>query len=157
MSEVTELYSLLIPLADGRLIVPRSCVAEVVGFASLETLSDSPPWLTGAILWHDTRVPVISFEGTCGQDIPEIAKRSRIAVFNGLGEQMSGRHFGVVAQGFPQMVRVNAEVLSLNEKAQIPDSYPVLCQLRMMNERPYIPDLEKLEALIAEHYALQPA
>ena len=29
-----EVYSLLIPLADARLLVPRSCVAEVVGFQS---------------------------------------------------------------------------------------------------------------------------
>ena len=29
---VTEIYSLLVPLVDGRLIIPRACVAEVVGF-----------------------------------------------------------------------------------------------------------------------------
>ena len=29
---VDELYSLLIPLADARLIVPRACVAEVIGY-----------------------------------------------------------------------------------------------------------------------------
>jgi hypothetical protein len=29
---VTEIYSLLVPLTDGRLIVPRACVAEVIGF-----------------------------------------------------------------------------------------------------------------------------
>ena len=28
---VTEIYSLLIPLVDGRLIIPRACVAEVIG------------------------------------------------------------------------------------------------------------------------------
>ena len=29
---VSEIYSLLVPLVDGRLIVPRACVAEVIGF-----------------------------------------------------------------------------------------------------------------------------
>ena len=29
---VAEIYSLLIPLVDSRLIVPRACVAEVIGF-----------------------------------------------------------------------------------------------------------------------------
>jgi hypothetical protein len=31
-SETEELYSLLIPLSEDRLIVPRACVAEVVRF-----------------------------------------------------------------------------------------------------------------------------
>ena len=29
---VAEIYSLLVPLVDGRLIIPRACVAEVIGF-----------------------------------------------------------------------------------------------------------------------------
>ena len=29
---VAEIYSLLVPLTEGRLIIPRSCVAEVIGF-----------------------------------------------------------------------------------------------------------------------------
>ena len=29
---VNEIYSLLIPLVDARLIVPRACIAEVIGF-----------------------------------------------------------------------------------------------------------------------------
>ena len=32
---VTEIYSLLVPLLDARLIIPRSCVAEVIGFQDL--------------------------------------------------------------------------------------------------------------------------
>ena len=33
-AEADELYSLLVPLADERLIVPRACVAEVVRFSA---------------------------------------------------------------------------------------------------------------------------
>ena len=29
---VAEIYSLLVPLVDARLIIPRACVAEVIGF-----------------------------------------------------------------------------------------------------------------------------
>ena len=35
-AENEELYSLLIPLAEDRLIVPRACVAEVVRFTAPE-------------------------------------------------------------------------------------------------------------------------
>ena len=32
MADVAEIYSLLVPLATERLLIPRSCVAEVIGF-----------------------------------------------------------------------------------------------------------------------------
>jgi hypothetical protein len=31
-----------------------------------------------------------------------------------------------------------------------PERMPVLCQVRMINETPLVPDLERLEAIIAE-------
>jgi hypothetical protein len=33
---------------------------------------------------------------------------------------------------------------------------PVLCQVRMLNETPLVPDLERLEAMIAEETTLVP-
>ena len=36
---VTELYSLLIPLADERLIVPRASVAEVISYQAPEEMA----------------------------------------------------------------------------------------------------------------------
>ena len=37
MTDVTEeLYSLLVPIAETRLIVPRVCVAEVTGLGQLQ-------------------------------------------------------------------------------------------------------------------------
>ena len=35
-AEAEELYSLLVPLSEDRLIVPRACVAEVVRFSQPE-------------------------------------------------------------------------------------------------------------------------
>ena len=40
---VTEIYSLLVPLVDGRLIIPRACVAEVVGFQTPSEMTGAPP------------------------------------------------------------------------------------------------------------------
>ena len=43
MSNVSEeLYSLLIPMAGSRLIVPRVCVAEVSGLGQLNLLDHGP-------------------------------------------------------------------------------------------------------------------
>jgi hypothetical protein len=52
-------------------------------------------------------------------------------------------------QGFPQLVRVNRDVLRLDATDGWPDGAPVLCRVKMINEYPLIPDLEKLELLLA--------
>jgi chemosensory pili system protein ChpC len=148
-----ELYSLLIPLAEDRLIVPRACVAEVVRFTSPTDMPGSEDWLLGSINWNGRQLPVISFEGTIGKEIPATTGRTRVVVFySGTGSIRTG-FFGLITQGFPQLVRVNREVLKFASKDDWPEGAPVLCRVKMINEYPLIPHLENLEALIAHETA----
>ena len=77
---VTEIYSLLVPLVDGRLIIPRACVAEVIGFQTPSEMTGAPPWYIGTVPWNGKAVPLVSFEGTCGQMIPPASGRTRIVI-----------------------------------------------------------------------------
>jgi chemosensory pili system protein ChpC len=152
---VEELYSLLIPLAEDRLIVPRACVAEVVRFTRPEEREGSRDWMLGMISWNGRELPVVAYEGTIGKELPETSGRTRIVVFYASGGRVPGGYFGVLTQGFPQLVRVNRDVIRLDSTSDgWNDDAPVLCRVKMINEYPLIPDLEKLEAQIAEE-ALQ--
>ena len=51
-AEEDELYSLLVPLAEDRLIVPRACVAEVVRYTKPVQAVGSKNWMLGAINWN---------------------------------------------------------------------------------------------------------
>ena len=55
-----------------------------------------------------------------------------------------------MTQGFPQLVRVNADVVKPDPSRSVPGAGPIICQVRMMNETPLIPDLERLEQMISE-------
>ena len=147
---VTELYSLLVPLAGERLIVPRASVAEVVSYQAPEAMAGAPAWYLGTISWSGRSVPVVSFEGACGQAIPAPGGRTRIVVFYCLGQKLQAGVFGILTQGFPQLVRVNPDVMKADAARTFPERMPVLCQVRMINETPLIPDLERLEEIIAE-------
>ncbi len=147
---VTELYSLLIPLAGERLIVPRASVAEVVSYQAPEAMAGAPPWYLGTIGWNGRTTPVVSFEGACGQPIPAATGRTRIVVFYCLSQKLPSGVFGILTQGFPQLVRVNGDVVKPDSTRTFPERMPVLCQVRMINETPLIPDLERLEEIIAE-------
>jgi len=149
MSEAEqELYSLLIPLAEERLLVPRACVAEVVDFADPEGEAPNVPWHLGEIRWDGRLVPAISFEGCCGGQVPVAGRRSRLVIFHATTDKLPGRFFAVLSQGFPQLVRVSPGVLSTEHGRDSDAQVPVLCRLRMVNEHPLIPDLERLEAMV---------
>ena len=148
-SETDELYSLLVPLADERLIVPRACVVEVVRYSQPEAEPGTHSWMLGAVNWNGRQLPVVSFEGVLGKDVPAATGRTRIVVFvAGTGEIKTG-YFGVLTQGFPQLVRVNRDVLKFESTEGWPADAPVFCRVKMINEFPLIPDLEKLEQMLA--------
>ena len=144
-----ELYSLLIPLDEERLIVPRACVAEVVRFTPPEQEAGAHEWMMGKVGWNGRELPVVAFEGALGKDKPVTTGRTRIVVFYASTGQLKTGYFGVLTQGFPQLVRVNEDVLQLHSTDGWPQDAPVLCRVKMINEFPLIPNLEKLEAMLA--------
>ena len=147
-AEAEELYSLLVPLADDRLIVPRTCVAEVIRFSAPEQQPGSKDWMLGSIDWNGRALPVLAFEGTIGKEIPAVTGRTRVIVFYGSTGKLKTGYFGILTQGFPQLVRVNREVLRLDATDGWPDGAPVLCRVRMINEFPLVPNLEALEGML---------
>ncbi len=149
-AEAEELYSLLVPLSEDRLILPRACVAEVVRYTQPQHQPGSEDWMLGTINWNGRELPVVAFEGTIGKDIPAPTGRTRVVVFYSSTGKIKTGYFGLLTQGFPQLVRVNREVLNLDSTDGWPEDAPVLCRVKMINEYPLVPDLEALESMIME-------
>ncbi len=149
-----EFYGLLIPLADERLLLPRSCTAEVIAWSAPTPMPGAPPWYVGTVRWNGREVPVISFEAALGRPLPQPTGRTRIVVLHALGDQLSGGHFGILTQGFPQLIRLNPDVIKPDPTRDFPERSPVLCALRMLNENPLVPDLEHLEGMIADETSI---
>lgn len=157
-AEPRELYSLLIPLRNERLLVPRMCVAEVIPFVDAERRRDEsmPDWLLGTVDWNGRRLPVVSFDRADPVEQPKGRKRpsrTRIVVLHAITERLKGGCYGILTQGFPQLVRVNPDVVALETEAPPPPGQPVLCRVRMVHEYPLIPDVERIEAMLAEALA----
>ena len=146
-----ELYSLLIPLRTERLLVPRMCVAEVIAFADAARSRDdaAPDWYLGAIEWNNRRLPVVTFDAQHGDERKSKRTRTRVVVFHAITQELKGGYYGILTQGFPQLVRVNGDVLGLDTEQPVPPGFPALCRARMIHEYPLIPDVERLEKMIA--------
>ena len=147
---IEELYSLLVPLANERLIVPRACVAEVVRYSRPDEAPGTPDWFLGHFSWNGRDLPLVAFESLLDGAPAEVSGRTRIIVFNAIAGLLQQRHFGLLTQGFPQLVRVNREVLRLETSSTWRDDEPVICKVRMINEYPLIPDLEQIESRIRQ-------
>ena len=63
---------------------------------------------------------------------------------------MTAGYFGILTEGFPQLVRVTRAVVQPAARQAWPENGPVICQVRMINEYPLIPDLEVIEDLIED-------
>ncbi len=151
MAEEQELlHCLLVPLVGRRLIVPRACVAEVIGLGRFRLREQEPDWLLGDVAWTDRVVPLVSFEAACGDAVPDIGGRSRALILRSITGKLGRGGLALLCQGLPQLVRVSEEVLRLEDDAEQDDDSPVLCRVTVMNETPLVPDLEKLETWVAD-------
>jgi chemosensory pili system protein ChpC len=147
-STAEELYSLLVPLAGERLIVPRACVVEVVRYSRPDVDAGAHSWMLGTVNWNGRQLPVVSFEGMLGNEVPIASGRTRIVVFYANSGELKTGYFGIITQGFPQLVRVNKDVLKFQSEDGWPATAPVFCRVKMINEFPLIPDIDKLERML---------
>ena len=147
---VDEIYCLLVPLADERLLVPRSCVTEVINYQAPTPMEGAPPWYLGTVAWGGRQVPLVSFEAACGRNPPRASGRTRIVVMQAISGEPAPGHFAVLTQGFPQLVRLSADVVHADDSRTFGERTPVICQVRMVNEYPLVPDFERIERMIAE-------
>jgi chemosensory pili system protein ChpC len=145
-----ELYGLMVPLEKERLLVPRGCVAEVVGYQAPQEMTGAPPWHLGVIKWNGRSVPLVSFEGCAGGDVAPPTSRSRVVVLNALHEDLGSGAVAILSQGFPQLVRISPEFVKLDATRDFAEDSPVACQILLLDERPLVPDLDRLEAMVAK-------
>lgn len=147
---VDDLYCLMVPVADARLLLPNTAVAEVVGYSSVRSTDSEPDWLVGDVAWEDRRVPLFSYEAACGDVPPEPSPRSRVALFYNIGERLDHDYLALVTQGHPHLVRVERGIVELLNSAAGEDT-AVLCHIKVGGSPAVIPDLTYFEKLLASH------
>ena len=130
-----ELYSLLIPLAcraTARAANVRRRGHCVRRDASAAGTRMHPNGMLGTSTGTVAHLPVVSFDR--GEPAPSNKgeakpSRARIVVFHALTNRLKGGYYGILTQGFPQLVRVNADVVALDTEYAVAQDLPVLCRV----------------------------
>jgi chemosensory pili system protein ChpC len=145
----SKIRSQLIPLAGMSLVLPNTCIAEVIGYREPQPVDGTPDWLLGFVDWRGVRIPLISFEAANGGSPAKANRRSRIVVLNGIGGDEKLSFFALVAQGIPRLMQLDTTTIST--LAQPENIHPLALQHTLVLEQEaVIPDQDKLERMIKQ-------
>lgn len=136
-----ELYCILLPLGNGKLLLPRSIVEEVRGLAEPLSVTDAPSWLMGKVRWRGSNIPLVAIEPLLGGPIPPTSRRSRMIVLRAPEGTLEPAAMAVLAQGFPYILRVTPELL---QSSEVPENEELLARINLGLEAPVVPDLPAL-------------
>lgn len=150
----SELRGVLITIAGGRLLLPNASMAEIISLSDPEPVIDAPAWLLGRVRWRGWRVPVVAFSRLAGIAEERGQLGSKVVVVKALGGNPRLSFFAVLTQGFPRLISVAKDRLTLSE-GEAPPPLGVKMRVMLNDDAALIPDITMLELLIDE--ALHPA
>ncbi|MDJ0738918.1 MAG: chemotaxis protein CheW [Gammaproteobacteria bacterium] len=139
---------MLIPMRSGRLLLPSTAVAEVIGYRTPDHRDDQPGWLQGTVSWHQRDIPVLDFERLIGRAELSAGIRQRIAVCYAIGGRATWPLIGLVAQGIPRLMRVSQQSIQVASGEQA-GAKPIRMTLSIAGENLIVPDLEFLQGQLA--------
>ncbi|UXI69366.1 chemotaxis protein CheW [Tahibacter amnicola] len=152
METPREIRGVLIPITNGRVLLPNATVAEVITFANLEKIPNAPEWLLGRLSWRGWRLPLFSFAILSGMTHEEGSTGARVAVLKALGGHAKMPFIAMLTQGFPRLTTVSPELLiPTGDEHHHPTG--VRAQVLVRDDQAVIPDLNQIEAMMAQALA----
>ena len=147
-----EIRGVMIPVTEGRVLLPNVTVAEVISVTRPEPVDNAPAWLLGRLAWRGWRLPLISFPVLTGRVATESQANARVAVLKALGGNAGMPFLAMLAQGFPRLTTLTQDLLipASDEHSQAPG---IRVEVLVRDDRAMIPDLEAIEAMVAEALA----
>jgi chemosensory pili system protein ChpC len=137
----------LLPLSNMNLVLPNTCIAEIINLQPIEPIKKSADWLLGMTSWRGVHIPVISFERANTMAMDEYSKVTRIAVLNSLGNESDLPFYGIITQGIPKLLAVEKTDINAIKKPDV--ELPIAQQQTMINnEAAVIPDQLLIEKML---------
>lgn len=149
METPREIRGVLIPITNGRVLLPNATVAEVITFANVEKIPNAPEWILGRLSWRGWRLPLFSFAILSGLTHEEGSTGARVAVLKAIGGHAKMPFIAMLTQGFPRLTTVSADALL---PAPSGEALPpgVLAEVRLRDDEAAIPDLAAIEQLLVD-------
>lgn len=144
-----SLDGLLLPVGTDTLLVPMTCIAEIIEERPPLTRSpESKAWLHGWFDWRNQHIPLLAFEGLQGIGPLPLTDTSQVIIFNAIGAGAERGFFALVIDNLPHPMRFSEEQdLPI---VPSPERVGIAFATAIEDKTVLIPDLEYLEQLSVE-------
>ena len=147
-----EIRGVMIPVTGGRVLLPNATVAEVITYTKPEPIDGAPAWLLGRLGWRGWRLPLFSLPMLAGHSSEEDTRNARVTVLKGLSGNAKIPFLAMLAQGFPRLTTITSDLLiTTGDNTEVGPG--VHAEVLVRDDHAVIPDLGRIEALIAEALA----
>ena len=145
-----DIYAVLVSLASDTLLLPNAAVAEVISAEKIDPPpAGSPPWYAGRATYNNRQLSVLRFEVMNGSSAISDTRRTRLAVIQPLTGALRTGQYAIVCQGYPHLVTLNRQALKKEALVSTDDTNLVLTRVSIANTNALVPNLEKIEQLLA--------
>ena len=144
-----EIRGVMVPVTEGRVLLPNATVAEVISYTTPEPIPGAPAWLLGRLTWRGWRLPLVSLPILTGRLTEENRNNARVAVLKALGGNAGMPFIALLVQGFPRLTTITQELLIATSDDEV---HPpgVRAEVLVRDDRAIIPDLDAIEAMVIE-------
>ena len=147
-----EIRGVMVPVTDGRVLLPNATVAEVISYTTPEPIENAPAWLLGRLRWRGWRLPLVSLPVLTGRLSEESRTNARVAILKALGGNAAMPFIALLVQGFPRLTTITQELLIATADDE-PHATGVRAEVLVRDDRAIIPDLDVIEAMVAQALA----
>ena len=147
-----EIRGVMVPVTDGRVLLPNATVAEVISYTTPDPIAGAPAWLLGRLSWRGWRLPLVSLPILTGRLADESRMNARVAVLKALGGNAGMPFIALLVQGFPRLTTITQELLIPTSDEQ-PHAPGVRAEVLVRDDRAIIPDLDVIEGMVMEALA----
>ncbi|MEO6689389.1 MAG: chemotaxis protein CheW [Dokdonella sp.] len=142
-----EIRGVMVPVTEGRLLLPNATVAEVISYTKPEPVANAPAWLLGRLAWRGWRLPLFSFPMLAGHASEESTRNARVTVLKLLGGSAKMPFLAMLAQGFPRLTTITSELLiTTGDNSELGTG--VHSEVLVHDDHAVIPDLRVIEDLV---------
>jgi len=145
-----EVYAVLVSLAADTLLLPNAAVAEVISAERIDPPpAGAPNWLAGRVTYNNRQLAVVRFEVLNGSGATGDSRRTRLAIIQPITGALRTGQYAIVCQGYPHLVTLNRAALRKEALVSTDNEDLVLTRVAIANTSALIPNLEKLEQILA--------
>jgi len=148
-----DIRGVLIQVGGARLLLPNATIAEVLSYAPPAPIAHAPRWLLGEIRWRGWTLPLVAFGELSGLAREPGGLGSKVVVLKALSAASRLPYFALLTQGFPRLVTVAADSLTLEGREGDVLPHGVQARVKLNDDAALLPDLEAVEAMIGEALA----